>query len=208
MRKYQHIKLTSFFIALCMLSTSCKHHEDEYHSVTDRIEAESNNYKGISISSEKYFNEMNMIEITENEITFLIPTRKDKIKSYKCTECHTKPLEKMQAKDIKKAHWDIKLNHASLNTMNCITCHDSNNINELKSITGHKIDFNESYKQCSQCHQKQHKDWAGGAHGKQMESWTNPRVSMTCVNCHNPHNPGFDTKWPAVFNTQIVKERK
>ena len=151
---------------------------------------------------------MNLFEVTENEITFLIPTRKDKIKSFKCTECHTQPLTKMQTNDIKKAHWNIKINHADANTMNCVTCHNGNNMDDLKSITGHSIDLNKSYKLCSQCHQKQYKDWTGGAHGKRIKSWANPRASMTCVNCHNPHSPGFDTKWPARFNTQKIKERK
>ena len=189
--------------------TSCKHDkEHEYHSVTDKIEAESKSYKGIKTSSETFIDGMNLLEVTENGITFLIPNRKDEIKSFKCTECHTKPLAKMQSKDIKKAHWNIKLDHADVNTMNCITCHNGNNMDNLKSITGHDIDFNKSYKLCSQCHQKQYKDWTGGAHGKRLESWATPRASMTCVNCHNPHSPSFETKWPARFNTQKVKERK
>ena len=52
---------------------------------------------------------MNLLEVTENEITFLIPNRKDEIKSFKCTECHTKPLAEMQSKDIKKAPLEHKI---------------------------------------------------------------------------------------------------
>jgi len=37
-----------------------------------------------------------MIEITEGKHTFLIPDRKGKIKSYACTECHSKPLDKIK----------------------------------------------------------------------------------------------------------------
>ncbi|MBA6157304.1 cytochrome C [Tenacibaculum sp. S7007] len=209
MKIHRYIYNLTYCLLIVILMTSCKHDkEHEYHSVTDKIEAESKNYKGIKTSSETFIDGMNLFEVTENEITFLIPTRKDKIKSYKCTECHTQPLAKMQTNDIKKAHWNIKINHADANTMNCVTCHNSDNMNDLKSITGHSIDLNKSYKLCSQCHQKQYKDWTGGAHGKRIESWANPRASMTCVNCHNPHSPGFDTKWPARFNTQKVKERK
>ena len=208
MRDFKNINRISCLVLLMVLSISCKHKEHEYHSITDKIEAESKHYKGTSISSDKYIDGMNMIEVTENEITFLIPTRKDKIKSFKCTECHTQPLAKMQTKDIKKAHWNIKLNHAESTTMNCVTCHNSTNMDELRSITGHGIDFNKSYKLCSQCHQQQYKDWTGGAHGKRIESWAPPRASLTCVNCHNPHSPSFETKWPARFNTQKIKERK
>ncbi|KAB1159515.1 MULTISPECIES: cytochrome c3 family protein [Tenacibaculum] len=208
MKKNKYIKLVSYLFVIAFLMISCKHKEHEYHSITDKIEAESKHYKGVSVSSENFIDGLNMIEVTENEITFKIPTRKDKIKSFKCTECHTQPLAKMKSGDIKKAHWNIKLNHANSNTMNCITCHNSDNMDELRSITGHGIDFNKSYKLCSQCHQKQYKDWTGGAHGKIINSWAPPRASMTCVNCHNPHSPSFHTKWPARFNTQKVKERK
>ena len=81
-------------------------------------------------------------------------------------------------------------------------------MNSLKSLTGEKIDFDRSYKLCSQCHQNEFKDWKGGAHGKRLESWASPRASMTCVNCHNPHSPHFETRWPSRFNTEKVKERK
>ncbi|CAM1369639.1 NapC/NirT family cytochrome c [Tenacibaculum xiamenense] len=202
------ILVYSLILCSVFMFSSCKHKEDEYHSITDKIEAKSKNYKEITTSSTKFLEGMELFEITENEITFLIPERKNNIKSYKCTECHTEPLAKMQSKDIKKAHWNIKLNHAAKNTMNCVTCHNSEHMDDLRSITGHKIDFNRSYKLCSQCHQKQYKDWTGGAHGKRIKSWASPRASMTCVNCHNPHSPGFETKWPARFNTQKIKERK
>ncbi|OEK08184.1 cytochrome C [Flavivirga aquatica] len=197
-----------YLFVLLLIVFSCKHDEGEYHSVIDRIEAESENYHGTSISSEKYIEGIETIEITEGGHTFLIPERKGQIKLYACTECHTKPLSKMQSKDVKKAHWDIKLAHANKNTMNCITCHNPDNMNSLKSLTGSDIDFNRSYNVCNQCHTKQFEDWKGGAHGKRIGGWAPPRASMTCVNCHNPHKPHFESRWPARFNTQKVKERE
>lgn len=189
--------------------SSCKHKENDYHDIKDVIEAESKNYDGITISSEEFIGDINTIEITEGDHTFLIPERKSQIKSYACTECHTKDLDQMQnLKDSKKAHWDISINHADDKTMNCKTCHNANNIDDLKSITGASIDFNNSYLLCSQCHSKQFDDWKGGAHGKQIQSWAPPRASMTCVNCHNPHDPHFESKWPSRFNTQKTKERE
>jgi hypothetical protein len=186
---------------------SCKHGEGEYHGVIEKIEAESKNYHGTSISSEQYIEGIETIEISEDGHTFLIPDRKGQIKSYACTECHTQSLDKMQSIDKKKAHWDIKLNHANENTMNCVTCHNPNNMDNLKSLTGNGIDFNNSYNLCNQCHTKQFEDWKGGAHGKRIGGWAPPRASLTCVNCHNPHKPHFDSKWPARYNTQTVKER-
>ena len=195
-----------FVFALMFLS--CKHGEGEYHSVTDKIEAESENYHGTSLSSEIHLEGIKTIEITEGEHTFLIPERKHQIKSFACTECHTKPLSQLQSNKGKKAHWDIKLNHANTNTMNCVTCHDGNNMYNLKSLTGNSIDFNNSYNLCNQCHTKQFEDWKGGAHGKRLGGWAPPRASMTCVNCHNPHQPHFESRWPARFNTQKIKERE
>ena len=202
------LKKISYSFLVIVLTVSCKHKEGEYHSITDKIEAKSKYYNGVSISSENHIGNMKLMEVTENGLTFLIPERKSKIKSFACTECHSKPLSKMQEKDLKKAHWNIKLKHADSNTMNCLTCHNGTNMNELQSITGHKIDFNNSYKLCSQCHQKQYKDWTGGAHGKSLKSWAPPRASMTCVNCHNPHTPSFEKKWPERYSIKKTNERK
>ncbi len=199
--------LTCIFFCLLLFS-SCKHSEGEYHSITDKIEAESKNYHGTSISSEQFLEGIKTIEITEGEHTFLIPERKSQITSFACTECHTKPLIELQSGDIKKAHWDIKLAHADLNTMNCITCHNGDEMDNLKSLTGNIIDYNRSYKLCSQCHTNQFEDWKGGAHGKKIVGWAPPRASMTCVNCHDPHKPGFKTRWPSNYNTQKVKDRE
>jgi hypothetical protein len=193
---------------ICITLLSCRHQEDEYHSVLDKIEAQSKDYKEVSISSENFLEEYNTIEINEGGHVFLIPERKNEIQSFACSECHSKPLKKLKGKYFKKAHWNIRLNHASTETMNCVTCHDTKEMNHLRSLTGSAIDFNQSHNVCKQCHTKQFDDWKGGAHGKRVESWASPRASMTCVNCHNPHSPGFESRWPAKFNTQKTKERK
>lgn len=189
--------------------TSCKHHEEEYHGVIDKIEAKSRDYHGTTITSDKYIDHVKTIEITEGEHTFLIPERKSQIKSYACTECHSKSLSELQQNNTgKRAHWDINLVHANENTMNCLTCHNGDDMDNLKSLTNNKIDFNKSYNLCNQCHTKQFEDWKGGAHGKRIGSWAPPRASMTCVNCHNPHKPHIASKWPVRYNTQKVKERQ
>ena len=192
---------------LCSLF-SCKHSEEEYHSLTDKIKGESKNYKGTTISSEAYLEGIKTVEITEGDHTFLIPERKSQITSFACTECHSKPLKELKGKEYKKAHWDIKLMHAQQEIMNCTTCHNGNDMDHLKSLTGESIDFNRSYKLCSQCHSPQFEDWKGGAHGKNIGGWSLPRAAMTCVNCHNPHKPQIESRWPSRFNTQKVKERE
>ena len=189
-----------------MVFTSCKNKESEYHTLYEKIEGESKKYEG-ETSTKPYLEGLKTIEITEDGHTFLIPERKGEITSYSCLECHSKPLHEMQSDTlVKKAHWNIKMNHADDNTMNCVTCHNGNNMNTLKGITGKEIDFNLSYKLCGQCHTNQFKDWAGGAHGKRIGGWAPPRASMTCVNCHNPHDPHFETRLPVQYNTRKEEE--
>lgn len=195
-----------FLILLTVLITSCKK-EGKYHSITEKIEAEQKPYHG-KLTSEELLADTELIKITEGEYTFLIPERKGKIKSYACIECHSKPLSQMKASNGKKAHWNMKLNHAKSETMNCTTCHNGADMNNLKTLTGKSVDLNFSYKVCAQCHSSQFEDWKGGAHGKKVAGWAPPRASMTCVNCHNPHSPSFGKRWPAKFNTQKAIERK
>lgn len=196
---------------LCLFVISCKHsNEHKYHTVTDKIEAESVSSDNINVSSENFNETIKTVAVNEDGFEFLIPERKSQIASFNCTECHTKPIPQLKQEQVgeKAAHWNIKLEHAGLETMNCATCHTSNNMDNLHSLTNSEIDFNYSYKLCSQCHQKEFKDWKGGAHGKQLGGWAPPRVSNTCVNCHNPHKPQFEKRWPVRFNTQKVKERQ
>ena len=206
MIKGKHIIILGMLFTVFLVS--CGSHENEHHTVMDKIIEESKHYNGVSISSEKHTASIKKIQITEGQDTFFIPERKWLIKSFECSECHTVPLNKM--KDLpggKKAHWNIKMNHAGTETMNCETCHNGHDMDLLKTVTNQDVDFNLSYKVCSQCHSDQFKDWKGGAHGKRLGGWAPPRVSNTCVNCHNPHDPHIKSKWPVRYNTQIEQER-
>jgi hypothetical protein len=191
---------------LILVLSSCKK-EGEYHSVSDKVEAEGKPYHG-KLTSDELLAGTELIEITEGEHTFLIPEREGQIKSFACIECHIKPLSNMKGLNEKKAHWDIQLNHANGEIMNCITCHNADDMNSLNTLTGKNININLSHKVCAQCHSSQFEDWKGGAHGKKVAGWAPPRASMTCVNCHNPHDPSFDTRWPVQFNTQKAIERE
>ncbi|MFD2726323.1 multiheme c-type cytochrome [Hyunsoonleella rubra] len=200
-RKLYKYSLACVFLVVLF---SCKHSEGEYHNLNDKIKAESKSYHG-TLSSEALIDGIKTVEITEGEHTFLIPERKGQIKSFACIECHNVGLDKLQSKDIKKAHWEITLAHADESTMNCATCHNGEDMNALNTLTGNKVDFNKSYKLCAQCHSSQFEDWKGGAHGKKVAGWAPPRASYTCVNCHNPHDPSFKSRWPSRYNTEQVE---
>ncbi len=174
--------------------------------ITDKIAAESKPYHG-ELSSDELLADIPLIKITEGKHTFLIPERKGQIQSFACIECHSKPVSQMKGLEKQKAHWNIKMSHANTDVMNCASCHNGKDMNTLHTLTRQPVDFNLSYKLCAQCHSDQFEDWKGGAHGKKVAGWTAPRASMTCVNCHNPHNPSFDKRWPVQFNTQKAVER-
>ncbi len=156
-------------------------------------------------------------------ITAVLPfhtlVRKDEITQYPCSNCHIAPLTTRQAEGQErttqagesqdagaaKAHWDIMIEHAETSVMNCTTCHTADDMDALHTLTGDVVDFNHSYQLCAQCHGQQHEDWLGGAHGKRVGGWAPPRVVENCVECHNPHQPAWDIRWPAVTNAGLEK---
>jgi len=201
------LKLMSFILVLFILS--CKGKKHEYHNLIDKIDAESVPFKRDSVHDRDSYNPNNLVEINENETHFFIQNRKDNIKSYACSECHSKPVSQLKTEGLgKKAHWDITLVHADANTMACLTCHVENDMDNLQSNTGNYIDLNYSYQLCKQCHTKEVKDWIGGAHGKNLSGWQGARVSKLCVECHNPHKPAIEKRWPSRYNSIMVNSGK
>jgi hypothetical protein len=196
-------------ITILILASSCKGKKKEYHNLIHKIEAQSIQYDRDSIQYNDSFDVDKLVAVKENDIHFYIQNRKANIKSYACSECHSKPVTQLHKDGLgKKAHWDITINHADTKTMACLSCHNSDNMNKLQSITGDPIDFNFSYQLCSQCHNKEVKDWVGGAHGKNISGWKSERVSKLCVECHNPHQPQIAKRWPSRYNATMVEERK
>ncbi len=163
-----------------------------------------------AITADNFIHNFEKVAVTNqaHDTLFFIPKRTNEILSFPCSSCHTTDLNKMNSQDPleKKAHWQIKLNHATKGDITCVTCHSSINLEQLTLISNKKISLNQSQKLCAQCHSTQSNDWLGGAHGKQLGSWLPPRVSNTCVSCHNPHSPAFEKRWPSRLNTVKIKE--
>ncbi|VAW29323.1 hypothetical protein MNBD_BACTEROID06-517 [hydrothermal vent metagenome] len=199
----------TIFICVLLIS-SCSgpsHHE---HSPLVQIEKHSKNNIKYMVSSDAYTYDIEKVAVTdtENDTLFFTPNRVKHLISFPCNNCHTQELSKMISNDVlgKKAHWNIQLNHATEEALTCITCHSSNDVEYLTLNNNKKIDFNKSQKVCMQCHSTQYNDWIGGAHGKKLGGWAPPRVSNTCVNCHDPHSPAFETRWPSRLNTVKIQE--
>jgi len=73
----------------------------------------------------------------------------------------------------------------------CLDCHDATNRDVLRSAAGQPIPYTESYRLCGQCHGDKYRDWKVGVHGKRTGQWDGAKVYFLCVNCHNPHTPGW-----------------
>ena len=137
--------------------------------------------------------------------TFVL-LRKPDLSAFPCSTCHGEVPQKL-ANEVQDAHWNIQVNHANAQVMNCTSCHDLEKPDALVSLTGAAIDFDHSYQVCAQCHSSQAKDWLGGAHGKRVKGWIEPRTIHNCVSCHNPHQPQIESRWPARLNTVKLIER-
>lgn len=184
--------------------------EHEASLTQDRTTAETETEK---VNIEQWLTELEYVlvhpqgeTLLDDRLQFHTLIRKNKITQYPCSTCHIEPLEALQTttqentSSTQQAHWDTKLNHAAESVMNCLTCHTADDMDNLHTLTGEAVDFDHSYQLCAQCHDQQYDDWEGGAHGKQIGGWAPPRVINNCVDCHNPHQPDWDTRWPAVTN--------
>ena len=72
-----------------------------------------------------------------------------------------------------------------------LDCHDFAHRDVLRLASGDTVPFTESYRLCGQCHGDKYRDWRVGVHGKRIGRWDGAKVYFLCVNCHNPHTPGF-----------------
>ena len=185
--------------ALVLLLAGCheEHAKLKVMQITEKATAKNPN---AGLSTEGYLADVERVEVTDfpDHPGFFVVARAATVKKSPCTVCHTVPIEQMRGApgSAKRAHWDVKLEHAPATIMTCGTCHAQNGT--LRTLQGAPVDFDHSYRVCAQCHARQADDWAAGAHGKRTAGWAPPRVVMACVQCHNPHQPRWDTRLPAV----------
>lgn len=168
----------------------------------DRLRSANQRAAPADVSSEPYLGGRGRAEAQgfPDVPTFFVLARTEKIEKAPCDRCHKEPLArivKRQASEPRRAHWSIELRHAKDSVMNCATCHAQETMTELKTLNGAPVHFDHSYQVCAQCHSKQAVDWSGGAHGKRAGGWAPPRVVFNCAECHDPHKPTLEARWPA-----------
>ncbi len=152
---------------------------------------------------------INTLPVTEQYQggVFWTETRTDKIQRFKCSQCHNnKPVRVARAAEM--AHGEIVLVHGSqTRPLSCYTCHNKEERDSLVTEQGIEVDMDHSYQLCGQCHFRQKKDWAGGAHGKRISYWAGQRVVQNCTACHNPHSPRFEKRWPKTYSPPLSKNK-
>jgi hypothetical protein len=205
-KKHQYILL----FALCCLLSCSNHNEGNHHGVMKTIH--ENETDSVHVNIEELMQDVKKVlaKVPEDQKQFYVLERQSMLTSYPCSNCHNVPLEQLNSdsqSELKKSHWNIALKHAKAEIMDCQTCHSEGNLEELTLISGKPLSFDHSYQQCAQCHSTQYNDWLGGAHGKRVAGWGEPKLIYSCVSCHNPHKPAFESRWPARLNTVKIKER-
>jgi len=83
--------------------------------------------------------------------------------------------------------------------MDCRSCHNPADLNTLVLNDGTPVGLDQVYRLCAECHFEQERDWAGGAHGKRVGGWNSERVILNCTDCHDPHAPAFESRWPVLY---------
>lgn len=128
--------------------------------------------------------------------TFSIAMRSESLTYYPCSSCHVAGRGVVREERVPDAHQDIRPVHPAENNAVCSACHVVDDPAWLTLAGTDPVPLNEAFRLCAQCHFIQVEAWAGGAHGKRLDTWRGPRVVMSCTDCHNPHDPGIPMRIP------------
>ena len=119
----------------------------------------------------------------------MISPRSQILAGYPCSDCHeTLSLGEPQVPP-RGPHHSLRFAHME-SVGDCRQCHDYQNLDQLRLITGELVSFDDTERLCGQCHGRQRRDWHLGIHGKQVGSWRGLKHRYSCPQCHDPHRPG------------------
>jgi len=114
---------------------------------------------------------------------------------FPCSDCHADMEPNPERREMVDMHDDIILDHAEGQRW-CLDCHNLDNRDTLRLVSGEVIPFTESYRLCGQCHGDKFRDWKVGIHGKRTGYWNGEKQYLLCAHCHNPHSPSFKAMKP------------
>jgi hypothetical protein len=129
---------------------------------------------------------------------------------FPCSQCHA-GLEPNPERRELMFHTEIAegFDHAEEQRW-CLDCHNPNDRDKLRLVSGKLVSFEESYDLCGQCHGTIFRDWKAGVHGKRTGEWNGEKKYRLCVHCHYPHWPKFQgfKPLPPPENPLDIKYRK
>ena len=124
----------------------------------------------------------------------VVPPRKEYLTFYPCSQCHEHWQTDETPRTLAPVH-EVSLQHGE-GRLWCLTCHDPEDRDHLRTVRDGKVDFDDAWKVCGQCHSNRQKDWYYGAHGKRAYFWKGEKIRYNCTHCHNPHRPPFMHRKP------------
>jgi hypothetical protein len=127
---------------------------------------------------------------------FMVVPQKDKLKFYPCSQCHKYMPPNPQPRKLEAAPHPAALKHGK-GRLWCLNCHLIDDRDFLRTVRDQKVDFDEAYLVCGQCHFNRQKDWYLGAHGKRVSNWRGDRTIYSCTHCHDPHDPVTKPREPS-----------
>lgn len=119
---------------------------------------------------------------------FKVVTQKDKLALYPCSQCHKFMPQNPTPRKLEAAPHQAALKHGK-GRLWCLNCHLIDDRDFLRTFRDEKVDFDQAYLVCGQCHFNRQKDWYLGAHGKRVSNWQGDRTIYSCTHCHDPHDP-------------------
>jgi len=146
--------------------------------------------------------------------TFKVVPREDRIRRFPCTKCHDNKFVDGRVRALEEEHTRLTFEHGGGRFWCYDACHKGTDMDNLVSLRGRPISYDESYKVCGQCH-FQRLDWFFGGHGKrqgawedqreipvtadelkvedrdQIGRWAGERVILNCTECHDAHSPSI-----------------
>lgn len=124
-----------------------------------------------------------------------VVSRKSELFFYPCDQCHAAMEPNPAIRQLNVMH-AAEIDHG-MGRIWCLSCHDLEERNMLRTLLGNKVDFDETHLVCGGCHANRHRDWSFGVHGKRVENWQGERTVYGCTHCHDPHSPAIAPRAPS-----------
>jgi len=109
---------------------------------------------------------------------------------YPCSQCHVS-LRPDEVEPASSFHTEKAISGHGEPLRGCFDCHNANDLDALRLVSGDPIQFQQVDTLCGQCHGKIYQAWEAGAYGKRTGFWNGEKRHYSCSECHDPHQPTF-----------------